>query len=118
MTNEKIILDESFRLMKEGVLKGSGIFVTMEFADGKSEEVELPEEIHTFNGWKTRGYSVKRGEKSAIKFPIWKYAAGKKRAESAEKSENGENGEQEDNSRMFMKNSAFFTKSQVEKIKS
>ena len=65
MTNETIILNESIRLMKEGMLKGTGEFIEFEKEDGTKEKVELPEEIHTFNGWKQRGFSVKKGEKSA-----------------------------------------------------
>lgn len=68
---------------------------------------EMPEPIHTFQKWKSLGYSVKKGEKSDIKFPIWKYTSKKKDDESDE----------EEDSSMFMKMSAFFRFSQVEKIK-
>lgn len=60
MTNARIIFEESQRLMEEGTLKGTGRFITVEFEDGTTATVEEPEEIHTFNGWKERGYSVKR----------------------------------------------------------
>ena len=67
MTNAAIIEQESMRLVEQGVLKlvdvGGGML--------------LPEPIHTFNGWKERGYSVKKGEKSNIKFPIWKHGTKK-----------------------------------------
>ena len=108
MTNATIILNESLRLMEEGVLKGSGQFVEIENEDGTKSTMELPEEIHTFNGWKARGYSVKKGEKSGIKFPNWKH--------TAKKVEN-ENGEEDEETHMFMKLSAFFTAAQVEKSK-
>ena len=106
MTNAMIIMNESIRLMEEGVLKGSGEFVTVENEDGTKKTLELPEAIHTFNGWKARGYRVKKGEKSKIKFTIWK--CGKKKVEN--------NGEEEEKTSMFMKLSAFFTFDQVEKI--
>lgn len=106
MTNEKIILNESLRLMEDGVLKGTGNFIKAEFPDG-IKEIELPEEIHTFNGWKERGYSVKKGEKSQIKFPIWKHTSKKVK---------NENDEDEEVTNMFMKMSAFFTLAQVELI--
>lgn len=107
MTNEMIIFQESIRLMDEGVLKGSGEFAEIEAPDGTKKTVELPEQIHTFNGWKERGYCVKKGEKSKIKFPIWKHTA--KRVEN-------ENGEEDEHISMFMKVSAFFTMEQVEAI--
>lgn len=69
----------------------------------------ITEEIHTFQMWKSMGYNVKKGEKSEIKFPIWKYA-GKK-----VKHENGEI--TEENKHCFMKESAFFRRSQVEPIR-
>lgn len=108
MTNAMIILNESVRLMEEGVLKGTGEFVTIEHEDGTTTELEMPEEIHTFNGWKQRGYSVKKGERSTIKFPIWK----QKPAEEL----TGNPIEDAPITNMFMKVSAFFTFAQVEKI--
>lgn len=112
MTNQEIILGESIKLMKEGVLKGSGIKATIEEDNGESREIELPEEIHTFNGWKERGYSVKKGEKSKIKFAIWKYTTKKIEVEN----KNGEK-EETEKSNMFLKMSAFFTAEQVELLK-
>lgn len=70
----------------------------------------ITEEIHTFQKWKSLGYSVKKGEKSDIIFPIWKYA-GKKGIDE----ETGE--EKEINPHCFMKTAYFFKQSQVEKIK-
>lgn len=107
MTNAMIILNESVRLMEEGLIKGTGQFIEVEDGNGATRRLEMPEEIHTFNGWKQRGYSVKKGEKSKIKFPIWKH--------TSKKIEN-ENGEDEEKTNMFMKLSAFFTFAQVERI--
>ncbi|MBR4891450.1 MAG: hypothetical protein IKU15_09245 [Clostridia bacterium] len=108
MNNQTIITTESFKLMKEGTLKGSGVFQTIEDMDGVVMEVELPMEIHTFNGWKKRGYRVKKGEKSKIKFPIWKHAIIKSESEDGKTEIETE--------KMFMKLAAFFTIEQVEKI--
>lgn len=95
MTNEQIIMQESLRLVENGALRLLNI-------DGK----EIPEPIHTFNGWKERGYSVKKGERSSIKFPIWKYTVKKiKKDDEKEKEKTS----------MFMKTAAFFTFAQVEK---
>lgn len=119
MTNEQIILNASFELMEQGVLKGSGQFADFETAEG-TKTVEMPEEIHTFNGWKARGYQVRKGEKSAIKFPIWKHTTkvlktdtGNAELDRMNAQVNAQGGEKH----MFMKVSAFFTFAQVEPIK-
>lgn len=65
MTNANIILNESVKLMKENKLKSSGKIGTVEI-NGEQVQIELPEEIHTFNGWKERDYKVKKGEHSNI----------------------------------------------------
>ncbi|MBQ2176803.1 MAG: hypothetical protein II453_17735 [Alphaproteobacteria bacterium] len=104
MTNAQIILEESIRLMKEGKIKGTGEKFTVKYDDGTTKEFEVPEQIHTFATWKELGYVVKRGQKAIAKFAIWKYVSKKK-----------ENTDKED-SKMFMKVAAFFSKSQVEKI--
>lgn len=106
MTNERIIINESIKLMKDGILQGSGVFAEVEFADGK-KRIELPEDIHTFQAWKSLGYIVKKGEKAIAKFPIWKYTSKKVETEDGE----------EETSNMFMKTAAFFKMSQVEIIK-
>ena len=120
MTNEMIILHESIRLMNEGLLNGSGQYGKMIDGDGNENTIELPEEIHTFNGWKQRGYQVKKGEKSSIKFPIWKHTTkmlntdtGNAELDKMNEAVNAQGGE----TNMFMKMSAFFTPAQVEPIK-
>ena len=100
--------------MEQGKIKGTGTYITMEFDDGKTQTVEKPEEIHTFNGWKERGYKVKKGEHSAIKFPIWKYT----KKEKPEEEKTGNPLDDQPITNMFMKMSAFFTIEQVEAIKS
>ena len=108
MTNQMIILLTSIDLMKEGKLRGTGEFIEVKKEDGTKMMLELPEEIHTFNGWKARGFAVKKGEKSSIKFPIWKHTSKKVKAED---------GKEDESCHMFMKVSAFFTAAQVELIK-
>lgn len=68
--------------------------------------IKPDEEIHTFQGWKDRGYMVKRGEHAITRLTIWKYA-GKKDKES----------EEEKDGHCFLKNSCFFATSQVEKAR-
>ncbi len=112
MTNAMIILNESVRLMEEGVLKGTGEFITIENEDGTKRELEMPEPIHTFQKWKELGYSVKKGEKSKIKFPIWKHTTKEKPVEEL----TGNPIEDAPITNMFMKLSSFFTFEQVEKM--
>ena len=119
MTNATIILNESLRLMEEGKLNGSGQFAEIETESGK-QTIELPEAIHTFNGWKARGYQVKKGEHSFIKFPIWKYTTKKANTNTGNAEldiMNAQINAQGGESRMFMKTSAFFTFAQVEPVK-
>lgn len=95
MTNEEIIYKASEQLVREGKLKT----VTV-------EGVELPEAIHTFAGWKQRGYIVRKGEKSDIRINIWKHTTKMKEID----------GKEEESSSMFMKAAAFFRFDQVEKL--
>lgn len=92
MTNGEIILRESTKLMEQGILKGI-----------KFGEEILPEPIHTYAKWKELGRQVKKGEKSKIKFCIWKYVT--------KKNKDGENDD-----KMFMKLSSFFKYEQTEPI--
>lgn len=112
MTNEMIILNERVKLMEAGKLKGTGKFINAEI-NGEVRQLELPEEIHTFNGWKERGYSVKKGEHSSIKFVIWKFTQKEKKPEEL----TGNELEDAPESNMFLKLSAFFTPDQVEPIR-
>lgn len=107
MTNAMIIELNKLELQKQGILKYTGR--TVHGLNLAGEEVELPEiqPIHTFNGWKSRGFRVKRGEHAIAKFPIWKYT-GKRKNETEE--------EAQEKGYCFMKLSAFFTDEQVEKI--
>ena len=66
--------------------------------------ISADEEIHTFQKWKSLGYTVKRGEKAIASFTIWKHTT-KTDKESGEES-----------AAMFMKKAHFFSTSQVEKI--
>lgn len=118
MTNEQIIMEQSFNLMEQGVLKGSGEFATLTI-NGEEKQVELPEAIHTFAGWKALGYAVKKGEKSSIKFPIWKHSrkmlktdTGNAETDKMNELVNAQGGK----TSMYMVTAAFFTAAQVEPI--
>jgi len=107
MTNNEIISNARFSLMEQGLLNGSGVFAEVVAEDGSRRTVELPEEIHTFQGWKARGFKVNRGEHSKIKLSIWKHTT--RRVAD-------EDGNEEDQDRMFMTDAYFFTPSQVAPI--
>ena len=95
MTNVQIINNACAELIKAGRLNTITV-------NGET----IPEPIHTFQGWKERGYVVKKGEKSDIKITIWKHAAKKIEVD----------GEETESNSMFMKTAAFFRFSQVERI--
>lgn len=92
MTNAEIIYRESIELVKQGVLKAIA---------------GQPEPIHTFAKWKSMGYSVKKGEKAIAKITIWKYTS---------RTKTDDDGNEIDDSKCFLKVSAFFKTSQVEKM--
>lgn len=70
-------------------------------------KIDKTEDIHTYAGWKERGYQVRRGEKAVDKFSIWKYATSKKKTETGETTEEP---------KMFLKESAWFSTKQVDLI--
>lgn len=112
MTNATIILNESIRLMQAGILSGTGCFIDVVDENGKAEQLELPEEIHTFNAWKQRGYIVRKGEHAVASFPIWKYIGSKRKGSD----EPQEDGEPEMHGYCRMKLSHFFTAAQVQPL--
>ena len=107
MTNAQIIFAERVRLLKEGKIGATGRFYTGLDLEGNETTFPEPEEIHTFAAWKAAGYAVKKGAKAIAKFPVWKYST---------KTVENEDGEEEEQSRMFMKTAAFFSREQVERM--
>lgn len=63
MTNQMIILTQQVELQKEGILKFTGKKMTVVDLSGELVEIDEIQPIHTYNGWKSRGYQVKKGEK-------------------------------------------------------
>ncbi len=111
-TNAQIILMESFKLMKQGILQGSGTY-------GKNlagELIEFPEEIHTYQSWKALGYQVQKGQKAIAQFPIWKYVGGIKKQTTSEVREDVDVEKTGNKGYCRMVNASFFKVSQVEKI--
>lgn len=111
MTNEQIIENAKQKLLAQGILKPTGRTLFFRLDDGS--EIELPEaeEMHTFQAWKSRGFSVRKGEKAIARLSIWKYIT---RKESIPM-QDGTIQEQEA-SRMYMKDACFFSRSQVDRI--
>lgn len=90
MTNSEIILGNMAILIADGVITEDNV-------------------IHTYAHWKSLGFQVKKGEHAIAKFPIWKYTKKKNKDMSEE--------EAQQKGYCFMKNSAWFTDTQVEPIK-
>lgn len=105
MTNEQIIFNNSIELMKSGKIGKTGR--QFEFEDEKGNKIMLdePEAIHTFQAWKAKGFSVKKGEKAVAQFYIWKCVT---------KQVADDNNMTEEQKRMFMKKASFFSASQVQ----
>lgn len=114
MTNRMIILMESVKLMEAGVIKGTGEKIVVELSEGEKKELEIPEAIHTYQGWKSLGYHVKRGQKAVAQFPVWKFMGGIKELKEKEVGEDVNVDTNENKGYCFMKLASFFTKSQVE----
>ena len=104
MTNETIIFNAACDLLKQGIIKSTGRLLMRKMPDGSLLEVPEPEAIHTYSGWKARGYQVRKGEHAIASFPIWKH--------SGNHEETGE----ETDGRCFTKLSHFFTIAQVDRI--
>ncbi len=105
MTNEMIILNARFDLMQEGILQGTGNIITVEDEKGEKKQIEEPEQIHTYQGWKALHRQVKRDEKSIATIQIWKHTT--KRPKEAD---------EEEQEKMFLTNAFFFTEAQTEAI--
>lgn len=70
---------------------------------------EVP--LHTFAGWKARGYSVKKGEHSSIETCLWNF----KKPAKKRKSDEDEEKDCKPKSRFVFSKSYLFTIDQVER---
>ena len=114
MTNEQIIFNARVQLMEAGKIGTTGRIIPVVNARGEEVQIQEPVEMHTFQSWKSKGYSVKRGEKAVIKLTIWKHTG--RRTEVLQDTE-GNRIEQEDAGHCFSKVAAFFSQEQVELLK-
>lgn len=105
MTNADIIFSERMNLMNEGKIKSTGRKLIVEI-NGEKQEIEEPEQIHTYQIWKELGYQVQKGQKAITQITIWKFTPAKDQ----------DNQMLEEEGKMFLKKASFFSASQVEKI--
>lgn len=111
MTNEMIILNERLDAAEQGIIGTTGKMITIETPDGEKVTVAEPEEMHTFQTWKSLGFSVQKGQKAKVTTRLWRYNSKKKKSEDNNEKEDGEN------SRDYYLCKAFlFSASQVAKI--
>lgn len=99
MKNEQIIMNTRINLMRNGQLGTTGRKMEYVDNDGVISEIDEPAEIHTYTGWKQRGFQVPRGTKARVFIPIWNYIT-----------------DEEGNTVMMQRNAPFFLPDQVEKI--
>ena len=103
MKNEITIMEHQEVLAKEGKIKYTGRVLKFKTPAGETIKYRETEQIHTFAEWKSNGYKIIKGQKAVAKFPIW--VPTKKKTE-----------EDRIEIRFWLKNSAWFSESQVEKI--
>jgi hypothetical protein len=112
MNNNQIIFNEAVKAMKAGKIGTTGRMI--EVVNGAGEVVTMPEpeEIHTFQDWKARGYFVKKSEKAVARFAIWNYTT---KAGKAVKEARKAAGKDEDTPapHYYMKEAYFFTVNQT-----
>jgi hypothetical protein len=102
MKNEIIILDAKQKLAEQGLIKYTGRTLMIELMDGSEYTFKETEQIHTFMEWKRLGYKVKKGNKAITKLQIW--------VPTVKENEDGVK-----TTKFWLKNSAFFSESQVER---
>lgn len=107
MTNEQIISNAAFELLKAGKIKSTGRTLRAVDHAGNERIIAEPEAIHTYQVWKDLGYQVQRGEKAVAKITIWKHTTRTIKAED---------GTETTKEHMFPKCSAFFAAHQVQPI--
>jgi len=75
MKNEQIIMNTRVQLMRNGQIGTTGRKMNYADADGVETQIDEPAEIHTYTGWKMRGFQVPQGTKSRIFIPTWSRTA-------------------------------------------
>ena len=75
---------------------------------------ELP--FHTFQGWKKRGYSVKKGEHALFRAELWRFTNKVSKALAESMKKEGQDAP-EDDPHYYKKLSFLFSREQVEEIR-
>lgn len=96
MTNLQIIVHEAV---------AHKIYTEDEAIEMIEKHGELP--LHTFQAWKKRGYTVKKGEKATIATKLWKFKTFVKE---------NDDGEDDEVEKAYLYRAYLFTAEQVEKI--
>lgn len=109
MTNEQIIFIQRLKLAEAGTIGTTGRMIQVQNAAGEVKTIAEPEQIHTYSAWAASGYQVRKGEKARATFATWKQ--GKSRTVT-----DADGNEITKPGKMFLKESYFFTASQVDRI--
>lgn len=113
MTNQDIIFLKSQELAENGIIAYTGRTLAVTLEDGTESEIRETEPIHTFAEWKKAGYRVKKGQHAIARFAIWMFTDKPSRRTQELRQAANQDTEQPD-PHYYMKESAFFSKSQVE----
>ena len=113
MTNADIIFTNSQKLAEQGKILYTGRTLRTVLPDGTTAEIRETEAIHTFQEWKKTGYTVKKGQHAVAKFAIWMYTDKPSRQTMQQREQAGLETEAPD-PHYYMKESAFFSASQVQ----
>lgn len=111
VTNAEIVIAEQMRLLEEGVLHYTGRKVKgINLLTGEECEIDEIQPLYTVARWNKMGYKIKKGEHAIARFSIWKYQTRKPKDVDEEEIQLQGRGY------CFMKESNFFTDTQVVKM--
>ncbi len=116
MTNAQIAMQNRVFLMEQGIIKPTDqkMIYTDDFG---TREINVPEEIYTFDAWKKQGRIVLKGQHAIAKFKIWMPKRGRRVEETVEDNNNDDNSDEAMQRRGFYKKlSFFFTIDQTKEI--
>lgn len=113
MTNSDIIFTESQKLAENGLIAYTGRTIRARLSDGTETEIRETEPIHTFAEWKKSGFIVKKGQHAVARFAIWMFTDKPSRHTQELRQASNQDTEAPD-PHYYMKETAFFSRSQVE----
>ena len=101
MTNTDIIISEAV---------ANGLYTMEQSENILASGHMIP--LHTFQAWKSYGYSVKKGEHARITTRLWRFTNKAKKNEDVDENTDGT-----DNNHYYLAKAFLFTADQVEKLK-